>query len=141
MKRIVHLEIETSAPTETVPAGETAIACNDKADLFAHRLTKNPLKVTCELCKKHEPAPLDLTGLTDQQASHVRKVFPEQRVEMAKFLREGTAVFIHPQIVCVGDVPPYAIAVVSLPEFWIDCANSVAEGEAQALALVLKVIQ
>lgn len=141
MKRIVHLEIETCSPTEISAAGTTAIACNNQADHFAYRLTRNPQKVTCELCKKHQPAPLDLSGLTDLQASHVRKVFPEQRVEMAKFLREGTAVFVHPQNECVGDVPPYAIAVVSVPEFWIDCANSVAEGEAQALALGLKAIQ
>lgn len=141
MKRIKHLEIETSAPTETDPAALTAMACNDQADLLTHHLTKDPLKVTCELCKQYKPAPLDLSDLTDKQASHVRMVFPEQRGEMAKFLREGTAVFIHPQNECVGDVPPFAIAVASFPEFWIDCANSVAEGEAQALELGLKVIR
>jgi hypothetical protein len=141
MKRIVHLEIEKSVPTGTDPAGATAIACNHQADLLSHRLTRNPSKVTCEQCKKYEPVLLDLSDLSELQACHVRKVFPEQRAEMAKYLREGTAVVVRPQNECIGDVAPYAIAVVSHPEFWIDCANSVAEGEAQALALGLNVIQ
>lgn len=76
--------------------------------------------------------------LTAAQQAHVAKVFPECRVDMARFLAAGAEVAIGLQDE-VGDAPPYAIAVKGT-DFWIDCHPSVERAVAAAQALGLKVV-
>lgn len=77
--------------------------------------------------------------LTEFQASHVRKAFPESRQMMADFLSRGVEVFVSRQNECGSDIPPFAIRVVEQPAFWIDCADSVRAATQLAKDLGLKV--
>ncbi|WP_059414294.1 hypothetical protein [Cupriavidus basilensis] len=81
-----------------------------------------------------------MEALTTAQAAHVAKVFPECRAEMAGYLAAGVAVVIGRQNECGPDVPPYAIAVATRQDFWIDCCNTPDEAKALAEGLGLSVI-
>lgn len=78
--------------------------------------------------------------MTPVQAAHVAKAFPENREQMADFLAAGVEVFCEKQIECGPDIPAIAIRVAAMPEFWIDCCNTVkaAKSKAQSLGLVVK---
>ncbi|KHK48575.1 hypothetical protein PI87_27815 [Ralstonia sp. A12] len=78
-------------------------------------------------------------SLTPTQFSHVSKVFPECRAEMARFLEDGAEVLIYRQNECGDDVPPYAIAVAGTA-FWIDCCQTAEAAEALAGSLGLEVL-
>lgn len=79
-------------------------------------------------------------NLTQHQAEHVAKTFPDARPSMADFLARGVAVGIGPQNECGDDVPPIAIWVVERPAFWIDCCATVADAKAKAEFLGLRVV-
>lgn len=79
------------------------------------------------------------SGLSPDQVAHVRSVFPESRAEMAFHLRQGTAVRVQRQRECGSDVPPYAIAVSTDPDFWVDCCHTPEAARAKALRLGLMV--
>ncbi|KVA53984.1 hypothetical protein WI61_06580 [Burkholderia cepacia] len=78
--------------------------------------------------------------LTVAQASHVAKVFPECRAEMADFLEARAEVVIYKQDECGSDVPPFAIAVAGTA-FWIGCCETPEEATALADSLGLKVVE
>lgn len=78
-------------------------------------------------------------NLTQPQAEHVAKTFPEARPIMEDFLARGVAVGIGPQKECGDDVPPIAIWVVEKPSFWIDCCATVADAKIKAESLGLRV--
>lgn len=89
--------------------------------------------------KTVSPAP-NLEGLTSAQRDHVLGVFPESRVLMANYLRQGVEVFIGRQNEASVDVPPVAISIVENPLFWIDCVESESAALAHAAALGLVVV-
>lgn len=84
-------------------------------------------------------SPPDLKGLSPAQHAHVLKVFPETRTDMANYLRSGAQVIVGPQSEASPDVPPIAISVLAVPDFWIDCCDSVEEAHQRidSLGLVL----
>ncbi len=79
--------------------------------------------------------------MTPAQSAHIASCFPECRQDMARYLQARAAVIIRQQNECGPDIPPYAIAVASEPEFWIDCAESEKAARAKAKALGLRVIK
>lgn len=80
-------------------------------------------------------------NLTQHQAEHVAKTFPDARLSMADFLDRGVAVGIGPQKECGDDIPPIAIWVVEKPSFWIDCCATVADAKEKAKLLGLRVVR
>ncbi|WP_223592808.1 hypothetical protein [Pseudomonas sp. A-R-19] len=75
----------------------------------------------------------NLEGLSQLQRDHVMRVFPETRATMADYLRQGVDLYIYRQDE-VPEVPPFALAVVQDPAYWIECVES----ERSALALAAK---
>lgn len=75
------------------------------------------------------------------QLRHIEKCFPEVKAQMAAYLRKGVDVFVVQQNECGPDVPPFAIAVASVPEFWIDCRDTAEEATALAISLGLNIVQ
>ena len=78
--------------------------------------------------------------LTAIQATHVKGVFPECRVEMSQFLLAGAEVEIYKQDECGSDVPPYAIAVAGTA-FWIDCCETAEKAILRSGSLGLRVLK
>lgn len=78
-----------------------------------------------------------MNTLTAEQASHVAKVYPECKAEMARYLSSGAQVVICLQDEC-GDVPPYAIKVAGT-DFWVDCCATPEEAATLARSLGLTV--
>ncbi|WP_455233404.1 hypothetical protein [Geopseudomonas aromaticivorans] len=84
-------------------------------------------------------APREAPSLSALQCRHIDKTFPNSRTEMAGYLARGVEVIVRRQNECSPDVPPFAIKVLSNPDFWIDCCASEAEAVLRATALGLRV--
>ncbi|MGE8063895.1 hypothetical protein [Pseudomonas sp. NPDC089569] len=93
------------------------------------------MKKNHKLYASREP---NLDGLSQSQKDHVMRVFPESRASMADYLRQGVEVYIYLQDE-VSEVPPFAIAVVQDPAYWIDCVESKSAALAYATELGLVV--
>lgn len=78
--------------------------------------------------------------MTPLQTAHVAKAFPENREQMAAYLAAGVEVVCEKQTECGLDIPAIAIKVAAMPEFWIDCCDTVkaAKSTARSLGLVVK---
>lgn len=76
---------------------------------------------------------------TEQQAL-VDRVFPECRKPITQFLQDRAKVFIVRQNETGPDVPPWAIAVESQPDYWIDCKKTKLEATQYARSLGLVVV-
>lgn len=78
--------------------------------------------------------------LSPLQQSHVDSAFPECRQRIAEYLARGAEVRVFQQTECGSDVPPYAVAPVDDPEFWLGCWDTHELATECAIALGLRVV-
>jgi hypothetical protein len=79
--------------------------------------------------------------LSTLQEKHIASCYPGVRDKMGDFLARGVKVIVHRQNETADDVPPYAIAVVDEPDFWIDCRETPEKAAEYARSLGLQVVE
>ncbi|MFK8773654.1 hypothetical protein [Aeromonas caviae] len=92
---------------------------------------------------EHEQrAPGVLTdNLTPAQQAHVKQSLSACRQQLSDYLRRGVDVTIFLQRECAADIPPFAMAPVEQPDFWIGCWDTRELAVRSASELGLRVVK